>query len=107
MMVAMNRDLNMKRRFLLQPEINPSYRHLCAPSVPITTHLFGDDVQDRIKQHGEANRAFNQFLSTQGRGWGSVFRGGHVPTMTHTAPLVGQESWMRGWGAYLEYIDQL
>ena len=102
MIAALNKDLNMKRRFMIKPEINPNFRHLCAPSVPITTRLFGDNVQERIKQQGEANKAFHQILSPRGRGRGRGFRGGQYgqyrPTMNHTASSVGQDGWMGGRG---------
>ena len=70
MLAAINRDINMKRRTLIKPELNENYRHLCAPTVPITSQLFGDDVQERIKQQGETNKAFQQIAATRGRGRG-------------------------------------
>ena len=36
-----NTEVNLRRRERLKPELHPSYRHLCNPSNPITSQLFG------------------------------------------------------------------
>ena len=40
-----NQELNYRRRELMRPQLNASYRHLCSPSNPVTSLLFGDDPQ--------------------------------------------------------------
>lgn len=44
-----NIELNLRRREALKPELHTSYRYLCAPSNPITTELFGDDLPKAVK----------------------------------------------------------
>ncbi|CAH3029299.1 unnamed protein product, partial [Porites evermanni] len=44
LMANSNTELNLRRREALKPELHTSYRYLCAPSNPITTELFGDDL---------------------------------------------------------------
>ena len=38
-----NRELNLKRRELLRPDLNAQFSALCSASTPISTLLFGDD----------------------------------------------------------------
>lgn len=47
-----NRLLNLGRREVLKPDLK-DYSHLCNPSVPITTQLFGDDISKTIKEVDE------------------------------------------------------
>lgn len=51
-----NTEVNLRRRERLKPELHPSYRHLCNPSNPITSQLFGDDLPKAVKDIAEANK---------------------------------------------------
>ena len=51
-----NIELNLRRREALKPELHTSYRYLCAPSNPITTELFGDDLPKAVKDITDTNR---------------------------------------------------
>ena len=51
-----NTEVNLQRREPLKPELHPSYRHLCHPSNPITSQLFGDDLPKAVKDIAEANK---------------------------------------------------
>ena len=51
-----NTEVNLQRRERLKPELHPSYRHLCHPSNPITSQLFGDDLLKAFKDIAEANK---------------------------------------------------
>lgn len=51
-----NIELNIRRREALKPELHTSYRYLCAPSNPITTELFGDDLPKAVKDITDTNR---------------------------------------------------
>ncbi|EDO37031.1 predicted protein [Nematostella vectensis] len=51
-----SRELNIRRREALRYELHPSYRYLCAPSNPITTELFGDDLPKAVKDITDTNR---------------------------------------------------
>lgn len=51
-----NIEVNIRRREALKPELHTSYRYLCAPSNPITTELFGDDLPKAVKDITDTNR---------------------------------------------------
>ena len=51
-----NIEVNIRRREALKPELHASYRHLCVPSNPITTWLFGDDLPKAVKDITDTNR---------------------------------------------------
>lgn len=51
-----NRELNIRRREALRPELHSSYRHLCSASNPITRELFGDDLTKAVKDITDTNR---------------------------------------------------
>ena len=44
-----NQELNYRRRELMRPQLNANYRHLCSPSNPVTSLLFGDDLPNAVK----------------------------------------------------------
>ena len=56
LMANANIELNLRRREALKPELHTSYRYLCAPSNPITTELFGDDLPKAVKHITDTNR---------------------------------------------------
>ena len=51
-----NMELNVRRREALRPELHASYRYLCAPSNPISSELFGDDLPKAVKDITDTNR---------------------------------------------------
>ena len=56
LMANANIELNIRRREALKPELHTSYCYLCAPSNPITTELFGDDLPKAVKDITDTNR---------------------------------------------------
>ena len=42
--------LNMKRRDLIKPELNPPYTRLCKDEIKTTSKLFGDDNLKTLKK---------------------------------------------------------
>ena len=42
--LSANRQFNLSRREWLRPHLNKNYQALCNSLVPITTNLFGDDL---------------------------------------------------------------
>ena len=56
LMANSNTELNLRCREALKPELRTSYRYLCAPSNPITTELFGDDLPKAVKDITHTNR---------------------------------------------------
>ena len=83
-----HRELSLKRRELLRPDLNVHYAALCNP---ITAELFGDDVGKEIDEMSKANklgatlsanrrgrsRGFHPYGGFKARGYGNrgVFRG--------------------------------
>lgn len=49
LMANANIELNLRQREALKPELHTSYCYLCAPSNPITTEFFGDDLPKAVK----------------------------------------------------------
>lgn len=43
-------NLSLRRRYMIRPQLKKKYSNLCNINTPITTSLFGDDVQKEIKK---------------------------------------------------------
>ena len=56
LMANANIELDLRRREALKPELHTSYRYLCAPSNPITTERFGDNLPKAVKDITDTNR---------------------------------------------------
>ncbi len=52
-----NFELNMLRRELIKPELNPKFNHLCKPTVKVTENLFGDNLPQQMKDIQEEQKA--------------------------------------------------
>ena len=76
---AANFEISMRRRENLKSTIANDFVHLCAPSVPFTDKLFGDDVTKVIKDISDHNRlnkrAFQGASRRQPRGRFPAARG--------------------------------
>lgn len=55
-----NWKLNMKRRELTKPDLNPPYTHLCKEEIKPSTKLFGGDLSKHLKDMSEAKKARQQ-----------------------------------------------
>jgi plastocyanin len=66
LMASVNRDINNKRRDTIKPDLAPAYKHICSTSVPITSMLFGDNVEDVIKSQADANKLKVQIAGNRG-----------------------------------------
>ena len=53
---AANRELNLKRRDLLRCDLNKQYAALCNPSTPISTFLFGDDLNKEMDDLSKSSK---------------------------------------------------
>jgi hypothetical protein len=45
-----NREMNVRRREQMRDDFGPTYKAPCRQSAPITKLLFGDAVEDEIKE---------------------------------------------------------
>ena len=75
-----NREINLRRHDFLRPHLNAKYAPLFNSSNPITTELFGDDINKEIDQLTKASQLSNRLTSFQ-RGRGSRF---HLYAVTTT-----------------------
>ena len=55
-----NWKLNMKRREIIKPDLNPPYTRLCKEEIKPTIKLFGDDLSKHLKEMSEVKRARQQ-----------------------------------------------
>ena len=53
-------SLNMKRRELIKPAINPPFTRLCKPEIVPTTKRFGDDLRMHLKEMTDVSRVGKQ-----------------------------------------------
>ena len=60
MLGHVNIDLSLVRREVMRPTLNTEYRNLCNPDHPVTSWLFGDDLQKEMKGVKETNKIGNQ-----------------------------------------------
>ena len=60
MLGHVNIDLSLVRREVMRPTLNTEYRNLCNPDHPVTSWLFGDDLQKEMKDVKETNKIGNQ-----------------------------------------------
>jgi hypothetical protein len=51
-----NQDLSQHRRDANRPHVNKQYASLCAPRVPITGKLFGDELQSQLNNIKVSNK---------------------------------------------------
>ena len=61
-----NWKLNMKRRELIKPDLNPTYTRLCKEEIKPSAKLFGEDLPKHLKDMAEARKVGQQMqkLST-------------------------------------------
>ena len=55
-----NWSLNMKRRELIKPDLNPPFTRLCKPEIAPTTKLFEDNLQKHLKEMTDVSRVGKQ-----------------------------------------------
>jgi len=64
---AANFELTMRRREAMKSTISGDFLHLCAPSVPFSNKLFGDDVTKTIKEISDDNRVNKRAFMSGGK----------------------------------------
>ena len=55
-----NYKLNMKRRELIKPDLNPPFTRLCKEDIKPSSKLFGDELSKHLKDLAEAKKAGRQ-----------------------------------------------
>ncbi|RMX45072.1 hypothetical protein pdam_00023640 [Pocillopora damicornis] len=91
-----NWKLNMKRRELIKPELNPPYTRLCKEDITLSTKLFGDDLAKHLKDMSEAKKAGQQMQKPYPN---SSNRDSSLIIMTgHEALVINQPTVSLFWG---------
>jgi len=65
LLLSANRDLNLKRRDLIRPDLNKQYSSLCNPSTTISTVLFGDNLNKEVEELTKSNKLSNKVTPKQ------------------------------------------
>ena len=65
LLLSANRDLNLKRRDLIRPDLNKQYASLCNPSTTISTFLFGDDLNKEVEELTKSNKVSHKVTPRQ------------------------------------------
>jgi hypothetical protein len=60
---AVKKERSMKRREELKPALAYGYRNICSSNNPITEQLFGDKIEEIVKQQGDINKMSNKVLT--------------------------------------------
>ena len=63
LLLAANREFNLKRRDLIRPDLNNHYGSLCNPSVAISTQLFGGDLNKGVEEVTKSNKLSGKVTS--------------------------------------------
>lgn len=61
--LAGNRELDLRRREPLKPDLNAQFASLCNQTTPITSELFGDDLGKEIDEVSRANKLSRKLSS--------------------------------------------
>ena len=61
LLLSANRDLNLKLRDLIRPDLNKQYDPLCNPSTTaVSTFLFGDDLNEEVEEFTKSQKLSNK-----------------------------------------------
>lgn len=65
LLLSANREFDLKRRDLIRPDLNKQYAGLCNPSTPISTFLFGDDLNKEVEELTKSNKLSSKVTPKQ------------------------------------------
>jgi len=60
LLLSANRELNLKRRDLILPDLNKQYAPLCNPSTAVSTFLFGNDLNKEVEELAKSQKLSNK-----------------------------------------------
>ena len=89
--MSAHRDFNLKCRELIRGDLNKQYAALCSPSVPVSSFLFGDDLNKEVEDLAKANRLGNKVTPKQ--------RVGIIPVPAW-ACLLRNRAWFKSFGSW-------
>ena len=56
MLANANKEINMRHKEMIKPDLHDDYKHLCSSSIEPTSFLFGDELPKQVKDFTEVNR---------------------------------------------------
>lgn len=59
-------DLSQRRSDLLKPELTKEFKTFCAVDNPVTSKIFGDDLDKQIKKITSARRESRKIVNSNG-----------------------------------------
>ena len=68
LLASANYDLSLRRRDVMRFHLNPSFARLCFASTPVTTDLFGDEMQKLVDDIQRSQKLERNIFSNRGRG---------------------------------------
>lgn len=57
-------ESSLKRREVIRPSLKKEYAALCSPNVPVTSLLFGNDLQQQLNKNKASNKISQAFTNT-------------------------------------------
>ena len=60
LLLSSNRELVLKRRDLIRPDLNRQYASLCNPSTPVSSFLFGDELNKEVEELTKSHKLSNK-----------------------------------------------
>ena len=56
MLANANKEINMRHKEMIKPDLHDDYKHLCLSSIEPTSFLFGNELPKQVKDLTEVNR---------------------------------------------------
>ena len=63
LLLSSNRELSLKRRDLIRPDLNKQYASLCNSSTPVSSFLFGDEVNKEVEELTKSHQLSSKVTS--------------------------------------------
>ena len=86
-----SRELTVRRRAAIKPQINKTFSGICNDSVPATNKLFGDNLTSAMKDARDVEKLGAQFSSQENRQKSQVRKDGGWRRKSSTNRFLGQK----------------
>ena len=63
LLLSSNRKLSLKRRDLIRPDLNKQYASLCNSSTPVSSFLFGDELNEEVEEITKSHKLSSKVTS--------------------------------------------
>lgn len=90
LLLTLSTQIGFRRRELIKPDLNFSFRQLCGSHNAITDFLFGDDLAKQIRDISDAQKVGQRMVPLKFRG--SSFRGGNARVQPYRRGASGRGS---------------